>query len=530
MPWQEQYSLRERSMGRAYDLLHSACLEIQDSPELFLDYEYVMNVFQPLYDDLPELEEYLDYYKEDKMGNVIGSMIDSNRVRVIDLALHELFYPTKMRNRETTEFCFTLASGIATTIIIEMEDTKKASYEYLSAKLGKCSQAVITKEEELATIGLRATNDPSEGMFATFTDILVNGGRIDLSSAAGLGQSRYNGDFARGHELLVTGRKSRTYPKPRKLGTFHSLCEELQDSLVSICKKNSKRQRKDFNEAVERQRAARAEKAKLIEAQKEDASKASFIQASYLHQQKKSPRCWQTVEQAIVEYEKLKTKKDKLRCVKEQILIRYLGCGWGEAHHPWSRKGKQYEPSELFEHFVTKVIPMEATHAVPDKPPINLPKRPDELKIGTKSAGLIDLDNTLLAKEDRIRIEAMKERDRLEGNGFGDQLMEMQESSWPVERILDDGFKIDMCFEYRDDEGTKMLQWCRGVIESIISDKSLTGNYIVVMIKWNDEYVKQGDRNPTKEKLRKKDYNPEMHGNGSWREDLHHLLKTSESE
>jgi hypothetical protein len=225
MPWQEQYSLRERSMGRAYDLLHSACLEIQDSPELFLDYEYVMNVFQPLYDDLPELEEYLDYYKEDKMGNVIGSMIDSNRVRVIDLALHELFYPTKMRNRETTEFCFTLASGIATTIIIEMEDTKKASYEYLSAKLGKCSQAVITKEEELATIGLRATNDPSEGMFATFTDILVNGGRIDLSSAAGLGQSRYNGDFARGHELLVTGRKSRTYPKPRKLGTFHSLCD-----------------------------------------------------------------------------------------------------------------------------------------------------------------------------------------------------------------------------------------------------------------------------------------------------------------
>jgi hypothetical protein len=69
---------------------------------------------------------------------------------------------------------------------------------------------------------------------------------------------------------------------------------------------------------------------------------------------------------------------------------------------------------------------MEATHAVPDKPPINLPKRPDELKLGTKSEGLIDLDNTSLAKEDRIRIEAMKEGDRLESIGFGDQLMEMQ--------------------------------------------------------------------------------------------------------
>ena len=60
-----------------------------------------------------------------------------------------------------------------------------------------------------------------------------------------------------------------------------------------------------------------------------------------------------------------------------------------------------------------------------------------------------------------------------------------------------------------------MLQWFRGVIESIVSDQSLTGNCFVVMIKWNDVYVEQGGRNPTREKLIKKDYNPEMHGNVS---------------
>jgi hypothetical protein len=43
------------------------------------------------------------------------------------------------------------------------------------------------------------------------------------------------------------------------------------------------------------------------------------------------------------------------------------------------------------------------------------------------------------------------------------------------------------------------------------------------MIKWNDEYVEQGDKNPMREKLTKKDYNQEMHSNGSWREDVHHL-------
>ena len=74
-----------------------------------------------------------------------------------------------------------------------------------------------------------------------------------------------------------------------------------------------------------------------------------------------------------------------------------------------------------------------------------------------------------------------------------------------------------------------MLQWCMGVIESIDSDKSMTGNYIVVTIKLNDEQV-EGDRNPTRETLAKKDYNPEIHGNRSWREDMHHLLKSSESE
>lgn len=83
-------------------------------------------------------------------------------------------------------------------------------------------------------------------------------------------------------------------------------------------------------------------------------------------------------------------------------------------------------PWELFEHFITSVIPMETIQIISGKPPINLPKRPDESKIGIKSVGLFYLDNTLLAREDHVQIDAMKERDRLESNGFDDQLMEMQ--------------------------------------------------------------------------------------------------------
>jgi hypothetical protein len=43
--------------------------------------------------------------------------------------------------------------------------------------------------------GLRANNDPSEGSFATLTDVLCNAGRISLLAAAGIGQMRYNKDM-----------------------------------------------------------------------------------------------------------------------------------------------------------------------------------------------------------------------------------------------------------------------------------------------------------------------------------------------
>ena len=60
-------------MGKAIDLLHSAFTQINDASELFLDYENVMNIFEPLYEQHPEFQEYMDFYKEEKEGNIIGS-------------------------------------------------------------------------------------------------------------------------------------------------------------------------------------------------------------------------------------------------------------------------------------------------------------------------------------------------------------------------------------------------------------------------------------------------------------------------
>ena len=156
------------------DLLHSAFVKIQADPTLMLDYYFILTIFSPLYKDLPEFEAYMDYYKEEKEGNILGLTKAKDCAHAFDEAISELFYPTKKCNRENTEFCYELASGVATTLLTELEDT--STYEYLSATMGKYSQAVITKSEELATVCMRANNDPSEGMFATFTDILCSGG------------------------------------------------------------------------------------------------------------------------------------------------------------------------------------------------------------------------------------------------------------------------------------------------------------------------------------------------------------------
>jgi hypothetical protein len=133
---------------------------------------------------------------------------------------------------------------------------------------------------------------------------------------------------------------------------------------------------------------------------------------------------------------------------------------------------------------------------------------------------LLELEEKRKEIAESVRSKATKKKEGREEDGVGDQLMEMQESSWPVDKILKGGFKIDMCFHCVD--GT--LQWYRGVVQSIVRDKSKTKNTIEVMILWDEEQIDEGQLNPTKQILTKKLYNPLVHVNGCWREDLTHLI------
>ena len=107
-----------------------------------------------------------------------------------------------------------------------------------------------------------------------------------------------------------------------------------------------------------------------------------YIVAIYFLEQMNSPRCWRTIEQANYFYNESKSETARLRAVKEQILIRYLGCGWVEAHHPWSMKGNTYASLYLFKFLKKTVIPLEKEMGgIPKEPPLELPLPPDMSKM-----------------------------------------------------------------------------------------------------------------------------------------------------
>ena len=206
-------------------------------------------------------------------------------------------------------------------------------------------------------------------------------------------------------------------------------------------------------------------------------------------------------------------------------MIRHQGFGWEEAYHPWSQNKCHFTPDELLNDLITVVIPLQDSLPIPTKPPISIPKRAaDDLVLGTKSAGLVVLEGKLMDKEEQIRTNALNERARLEAEGKGDQVYEMQETSWPLERILAGSFKIDMCFSCTDDGGNQFVNWFQGVVSRVLKDRSEKYKNIEGEVVWNDDCVETGESKITKELLKQTTWNTEMHVNDDWREDLHHLV------
>jgi hypothetical protein len=167
-------------------------------------------------------------------------------------------------------------------------------------------------------------------------------------------------------------------------------------------------------------------------------------------------------------------------------MIRYVGLGWEEAYHSWSKGGYIYTPIELLDHLTKVVIPLQRTKAVPEYPPMNLPTRTSLPTLGTKASDIIDMNVQLCTEQNaHLWMDAYKEREHLEDEGFGDQLSDMQQFGWKIfdgNKLNSSPLGIDMLCKYIDDECEPTYVWCQGKVVELVKQ---TDTEAVVKIKWN---------------------------------------------
>jgi hypothetical protein len=166
-----------------------------------------------------------------------------------------------MESCQTTDFFHKILVGVTTTLLTKLIDPKKSTHNYINDGMLAFNNLSLAEKE--ASLGMRANNDPSEGNFAIFTDVLCNSERILINSATGIGRARYSKDLDHDHGCFITrgmGRGMRT-DQFAQTGAFHMLPEKMQDSLLAIAKKNENRSRRQFTVLLCRQQEAHAAKA-----------------------------------------------------------------------------------------------------------------------------------------------------------------------------------------------------------------------------------------------------------------------------
>ena len=148
---------------------------------------------------------------------------------------------------------------------------------------------------------------------------------------------------------------------------------------------------------------------------------------------------------------------------------------------------------------------------------MSLPDRPTLATLGTQAGDVKDRDAKRTTDNFALRTKWIEEREALESEGKGDALMEIQRSTEPD---FDDenlaGFKLDMLFSY--DNG--VLEWCQGVVIKVVSKKRRS-----VRVRWNQDCLRDGDAEVSTACLLPSKWNPNVHANGAWRENLREELE-----
>ncbi len=100
-------------------MIEEAFEKIANDGEMMLDEEFMMNIFEPIVDQVEPFAEYLEFIFENKEGHALRSREKANKWLPSDELCAELFFPTQNYVRQTHSIACPLAEVAATTFLIE---------------------------------------------------------------------------------------------------------------------------------------------------------------------------------------------------------------------------------------------------------------------------------------------------------------------------------------------------------------------------------------------------------------------------
>ena len=87
-------------MGCAIDILHTAYNDLIDDPRLIHDKSFMIHIYDPLMDELPEFKDYMDYQCEYRTSHYAAS--SKTREVTFKKLIKELFTLTYRDNQDST--------------------------------------------------------------------------------------------------------------------------------------------------------------------------------------------------------------------------------------------------------------------------------------------------------------------------------------------------------------------------------------------------------------------------------------------
>eukprot|EP00957_Ditylum_brightwellii_P131283 10012906-Ditylum_brightwellii.AAC.1 len=148
-------------MGRSLDVLKNSLLKTVEQPILIHNRECMINIIAALSDEMSDFKDFLKHKFEIQKTKVVDSKINMKAI-FFAVIRNELFCPTNIDNRKSTSTLDHLAPTVATVIINDMMDQKKATYKYLSYSGSKYSWDHGPPQHHKTCLGKIATKDVSE--------------------------------------------------------------------------------------------------------------------------------------------------------------------------------------------------------------------------------------------------------------------------------------------------------------------------------------------------------------------------------